>query len=84
MIAVRRNRLAVRACPGCAQETLVSNGAFWVCGGCRYAATSMALAMDCAPADKSMNAPRASYRRDDRRQRFAEDSLQPEPAYTAR
>jgi ribosomal protein S27AE len=84
MTAVRRSRLAVRACPGCAQETLVSNGAFWICGRCRYAATSMALAMDCPPTDKSINAPAASYRRLGARGRLSDESLQAEPAYTVR
>jgi len=46
MKVARRSRLAVRTCPGCAEETLVSNGAFWICEACRYAVTSTALAMD--------------------------------------
>ncbi|WP_447598452.1 hypothetical protein [Nitrospira sp. Nam80] len=48
----RQSRLAVRPCPGCARETLVSNGAFWACAGCRYAVTSMALAMDRAAPER--------------------------------
>jgi hypothetical protein len=49
MTAVRHTRLAVRTCPECTLDTLVSNGAFWRCEGCRYAVTSTALAMDLTP-----------------------------------
>jgi hypothetical protein len=84
MTAMRRSRLAVRACPGCAQDTLVSNGAFWVCQGCRYAVTSTALALDRARRNVSVNPSTPSYRRPGGRGRFSDDSLQAEPAYTAR
>lgn len=80
MNAVRRSRLAVRACPGCTQETLVSNGAFWICAGCRYAATSMALAMDRTATDVPSRVPARSYRRPESRARFDEERLQAEPA----
>ncbi|HJR76246.1 MAG TPA: hypothetical protein VJ805_04705 [Nitrospiraceae bacterium] len=49
--------MAIRPCPRCVQGTLVSNGAFWVCGRCRYAATSMALAMDQGATDPSWRNP---------------------------
>lgn len=50
----RRNRLAVRACPQCAAETLISNGAFWTCSTCRHAITSTALAKERARQDDAM------------------------------
>jgi ribosomal protein L37AE/L43A len=84
MTGVRRNRLAVRTCPRCMQETLVSNGAFWICAGCRYAATSMALAMDQGVAEPSLRSPARSYRRSAARLTLDEQQLEAEPAYTAR
>ena len=84
MTAGRRSRLAVRACPGCAQDTLVSNGAFWICAGCQYAATSMALAMDQGATDLSLRSPTRSHRRAHTYVSFAEAGLEAEPAYTTR
>jgi hypothetical protein len=84
MAVVRRSRLAVRACPGCTQETLVSNGAFWICAGCRYAATSSALAMDQGATDPSLRSPARSYRRSQSHARLDEERCHAEPAYIAR
>jgi len=84
MTVARRSRLAVRACPGCTQETLVSNGAFWICAGCRYAVTSTALAADQGAADRSLRSPARSYRRSDSRARLDEEELHAEPACMAR
>ena len=39
----RTSRLAVRACLVCGEDALVSNGAFWKCQICGFAATSLAL-----------------------------------------
>lgn len=35
-----------RVCPRCRQQSLYSNGAFWLCGGCGYAITESALSID--------------------------------------
>ena len=51
MKVVRRSRLAIGTCPGCSENTLVSNGGFWRCEACRYAVTSTALAADRAAAE---------------------------------
>jgi hypothetical protein len=83
MSSERRRRLAVRACPGCEQDTLVSNGAFWACGGCRYAVTSTALAMDRMQLNQSMDPSGKSPARPRNRGRFSEDIPHGEPAYTA-
>lgn len=40
------SRLAVRPCPNCRHETLVSNGAFWKCDVCELAVASSALMKD--------------------------------------
>ena len=80
----RRSRLAVRVCPGCARETLVSNGAFWSCAGCRYAVTSMALAMDRAALERSLRGPTKSPRRAVPAADFDETELETETANTAR
>lgn len=42
----RPSRLAVRPCPTCRHETLVSNGAFWKCDVCELAVASSALMKD--------------------------------------
>jgi hypothetical protein len=42
----RTSRLAVRPCPSCLGDTLVSNGAWWRCDVCEYAVTSMAIVKD--------------------------------------
>jgi len=42
----RPSRLAVRPCPSCRYETLVSNGAFWKCDVCELAVASAALMKD--------------------------------------
>ena len=44
--ATRTSRLAVRACLVCGEDALVSNGAFWKCQVCGFAATSLALTKD--------------------------------------
>ena len=44
--ATRTSRLAVRACLVCGEHALVSNGAFWKCQVCGFAATSLALTKD--------------------------------------
>ncbi len=80
----RQSRLAVRACPGCAQQTLVSNGAFWTCAGCRYAVTSTALAMDRAASERSVRGPAKSQRRIEPVAGIDETRLETEAAYTAR
>ncbi len=42
----RTSRLAVRTCLVCDENALVSNGAFWKCQICGFAATSLALTKD--------------------------------------
>jgi len=73
----RRNRLAVRTCPQCAAETLISNGAFWACSTCRHAITSTALAKERALQEAAMrsieNSPGAEA-----------DLFEDEPAYSRR
>ena len=44
--ATRTSRLAVRVCLVCGEDALVSNGAFWKCQVCGFAATSLALTKD--------------------------------------
>jgi hypothetical protein len=83
MSSERRRRLAVRACPGCEQDTLVSNGAFWACGGCRYAVTSTALAMDRMQLNESVDPSATSPAHPWNRGRFSGDIRHPEAAYTA-
>ncbi len=85
MNGVRRSRLAVRTCPECTAETLVSNGAFWMCSSCRYAVTSMALAMDRAVTEASLRSPERSHSRNTQaRISHPEDRVEAGPAWSGR
>lgn len=85
MQVVRRSRLAVSACPGCAEETLVSNGAFWICELCRYAVTSTALAMDRATTDAPLrHPPQIPSHKTETRLRTSGLGLAVEPAWGGR
>lgn len=54
----RPSRLAVRPCPTCRHETLVSNGAFWKCDVCELAVASSALMKDAErPAEGALPPP---------------------------
>ena len=85
MNGVRRSRLAVRTCPECTAETLVSNGAFWMCSSCRYAVTSMALAIDRTATEASLRSQERSPSRSTQdRISPAEDRVEVEPAWSVR
>ncbi|MDI3467401.1 MAG: hypothetical protein OJF52_000974 [Nitrospira sp.] len=85
MKALRRSRLAVNACPGCNEDRLVSNGAFWICDICRYAVTSTALAMDRAMRDPARrHFLRTFPRAFEIHASIEEDRLDVEPAWSGR
>ncbi|WHZ22218.1 MAG: hypothetical protein OJF47_001330 [Nitrospira sp.] len=85
MKVLRRSRLAVNACPGCNEDRLVSNGAFWICDVCRYAVTSTALAMDRAMRDAPLrHSPRTLPRDIEIRAGIREAQLAVEPAWSGR
>ena len=75
MSVMRRSRLAVRSCPQCATESLVSNGGFWTCSCCRHAITSSALAVDCAKAEASFNALATSLERRDELEAISREEM---------
>jgi len=85
MKVLRRSHLAVNTCPGCNEDRQVSNGAFWICDGCRYAVTSTALAMDHAMRDAPLRHPLHNFPHDiEIRASIREDRLDVEPAWSGR
>ena len=85
MEVLRRSRLAVNTCPGCNEDRLVSNGAFWICDVCRYAVTSTALAMDRAMRDAALRHSLRTFSRDiEIHASIEEDRSDVEPAWSGR